>query len=352
MKLNDALPADAIKELAKQSGIPMTYTPPQVGSSPKRISLDLADVSVWEALDRICEAADLGHSTTNRSTVHVNQALRLPTTCAYVGPFRISLTTASYFRSLNLFVPTPQTNESLQLQLSLLKEPHTRLLSFRHVHLTEANTGDGRSVLPAFQPMPAPYAVNEEFSCRRWSCRCGRWSAATSESRWLKGTLSMEVMVRPQELVTVPNLIKAKGQTFHGDQGHRMTVEDVQTTGKQWTVQVRLLGPPGWRFNPNQEALELVDSHGRYVRFLNPAFLAKPVREPQPEDLMWLTASPQTLPWAALAMRRSRRQRLEWDGTLNLLTQLPLTEPVKLRVYRFERVQAELPFELHDVPLP
>jgi hypothetical protein len=42
-------------------------------------------------------------------------------------------------------------------------------------------------------------------------------------------------------------------------------------------------------------------------------------------------------------------------ASLPILLKLPdhrFAAPVKLRFYRFERLKADLPFELHDVPLP
>jgi hypothetical protein len=82
-----------------------------------------------------------------------------------------------------------------------------------------------------------------------------------------------------------------------------------------------------------------------------------PVRGLQPEDLAWLASDPlapgpAAVPWPALAWQRARAEWAEWSGTLHFLPPPQFEGPVQLRLYRFDRLQAELPFELHDVPLP
>jgi len=173
----------------------------------------------------------------------------------------------------------------------------------------------------------------------------------------LKGVLPVEVIARQQDLVTVPDLARAAGQTFWGPQGHRLTVDQVQQNAQFWTVQVRLLDPPGWRQDPNQHGVELSDARGHSVDLSQQGLRRFQLREPQPEDLAWLTAAPQSasllqVPWPALARQRPFQERTEGRGTLRGFTPIALEGKVSLRFYRFERLRTEVPFELHDVPLP
>ena len=103
--------------------------------------------------------------------------------------------------------------------------------------------------------------------------------------------------------------------------------------------------------------LELTDARGRSAHFNNVSLTQWPLREPQPEDLAWLTAAPQApslpwLPWTALALQPARQGRMEWRGKLQLAAPAAFEEPVQLRFYRFDRLKTEVPFELRDVPLP
>jgi hypothetical protein len=81
-------------------------------------------------------------------------------------------------------------------------------------------------------------------------------------------------------------------------------------------------------------------------------------RELEPDDLIWLSTSPQGgLPglffWSHFAPHRPSLQRNQWQGSMQFFD---LGEPFghadKLILYRFDRLRTELPFEFHDLPLP
>jgi WD40 repeat protein len=358
LTLEDALPADAIKTLAERSHLAIDYKAPPDGTPQKRIKLDLEDVTAWEALDRICEAGDLGYTILSTYSVQVSQSAPRPSAVrAYMGPFRLQLAAGSYQRTLASLARTPQTFETLQLQLALLKEPQARLLSVRGaVRLTEASDPDGRSLLPAFQPGGIPQPVQEE--ARTFLVAPLKPpERRTEQLKVLKGVMSVEVMARSQELVVVPNLDRAARLTFRGELGHRLTVTSAQSNGRQWTVQLRLVGPPGWQYDPKQCAAELLDKRGRVARLSFGSLSPTPLRGLQPEDMAWTAADPlapglAALPWPALALQGSRRDWREWNGSLQFLAPAQFEGPVTLRLRQFDRLQAELPFELHDVPLP
>jgi hypothetical protein len=359
LKLEDALPADAVAALAERSGLPLQYTPPPGGKPPKRITLDLNDVTAWEALDRLCEAAELGYSyaAPGASVVRVShQAPRPLAAPASVGPFHLVPAGGFYQRSLSIIGDAPRPGEFLQLQLAVLREPHVRLLTYETPpRLTEARDADGRSFLPAAPPTRYHYSANDLRMTLNVPLKPPERRGERLQV--LKGVLSVEVAARPQDLATVPDLAKAIGKNFRGAEGHRLTVTAARAAGGgQWDVQLRVIGPPGWRYDPKGYAVELIDAHGRTTRASYGTLAPAPVRGLQPEDLAWLAADPgapgvSAVPWPAAALQRARPEWMEWSGTLHFLA--PQFEgPVRLRFYRFDRLQAELPFELHDVPLP
>jgi hypothetical protein len=169
--------------------------------------------------------------------------------------------------------------------------------------------------------------------------------------------LPLEIPARQQELVSVADVGHAAGRSFHGGQGHRLTLVSVQPQGRNWTLRFRLSGPRGWSYSSDTHAFELVDARGRVVRFPALRLASRPLFEPRPEDVAWLAAAPQApsllqLPWLALALHDPGDSRRQWFGTLSRLSPFPLEAPVSLRLYRFERLWTELPFELRDLPTP
>jgi WD40 repeat protein len=361
LKLVDALPADAVRALSEQSHIPITCEAPADDPAAKRINLDLEDVCVWEALDRICAAADLGHHCPLGSmSVQVNGNVpRPPAVRAYAGPFRIHLTAVGYARNIFLLTPTPQRTEILHLNLGLLSERNKGLLSWPNgVRVTEPRDLAGQSL-----DFPAVPVTTYAHRWTEWAH--ASWLNVTLKApqrrddriKVLKGVLPVEIMVRRQDLVTVPNLATDIGRTFRGEQGHRLTVEGMQSVGGPYLhLDLRLIGPPGWHYDGNLHGVELVYARGETLSSPHAALSYSRARQPQPEDLAWLAASPQApsllgVPWPALAVAPPGQERLEWRGTVRVFNPLP-SAPVQLRFYRFERLKVDLPFELHDVPLP
>ncbi len=264
---------------------------------------------------------------------------------------------ANLNRFLTLTERTPRTVENLQLGLGLLLEPHRGILSTSTVgQVLDVRGLDGVSLHRAVPPVF--YPGTSGISLMGWTnLQLNGPNRRNDRIKVLKGVLPVEVMAWRQDLVTVPDLTAARGQTFHGPQGHRLTVVAMSTprAGRP-VVQYRLSGPPGWRPG-NQEGVEVIDSRGHSQYYVLPPPVASLLSEPLPEDLAWLATTPQAtsllqVPWPALARLRPASERLEWRGILPLSLPTPLEGPVQLRLYRFERVRVEVPFELHDVPLP
>jgi hypothetical protein len=116
--------------------------------------------------------------------------------------------------------------------------------------------------------------------------------------------------------------------------------------------------PEGLRLDSNVLRAQLIDDKGKrfnrsYV-WVN-AFGA-PLRDLEPDDFGWWSASADggwsAFPWTNLAPRRQSWQRQRWQASVHFQGQGPIGRPTKLTLYRYELLRTELPFELHDVPLP
>jgi hypothetical protein len=222
--------------------------------------------------------------------------------------------------------------------------------------VTEASDENGRSLVAA-PPGQRFFYLNDGINPTSLPLSLKAPDHRGGTLRLLKGFLPVEVIARPRELVTVPDVNKAQGKSYRGGEGHQLHIESVRSANSFWNLDVRLSGPPGWQYDPNTYGLELIDAHDRVIRFRYAQFQPFQRQRPQPEDLAWLTAAPLApsllqVPWTALAQLRVGGQRMEWRGWVQQYSRQKLDAPVRLRLYRFERLKGELPFEFHDLPLP
>jgi hypothetical protein len=174
----------------------------------------------------------------------------------------------------------------------------------------------------------------------------------------LKLVLPVEVMARRLDVLTVADPAKAADKESFADDGLRFKVQtfqmvDANAAWVKFTVSVSA----GRTLDPNTLGLRLIDAKdGEYLGgplAMNAGL--QYVREPEPEDLVWLSGAPQAgfpapLPWAALAPGSLKLDRRQWTGSAQFSG--PIGAPAKLALFRFERLRTELPFEFHDLPLP
>jgi len=176
----------------------------------------------------------------------------------------------------------------------------------------------------------------------------------------LKIVLPVEVLARRRDVLTVTDLVKTAGKTFAGDDGVRLNVKSVNVFGPNLVqMQLAVSVPAGQSLDANKLGLRLTDAKGGEHQPLtfNMNLYRQNVREPEAEDLLWLSGSLQggflaQLPWAGLAPGTRKLNRLQWTGFAQFSSQEAIGAPAKLTLFRFERLRTELPFEFHDLPLP
>jgi hypothetical protein len=175
----------------------------------------------------------------------------------------------------------------------------------------------------------------------------------------LAGVLPVEVVVHRREIFELPDVSKAERKTFLGPDRLRLQVQSVQQFANGQLNMEFILSSPGQRFDQNTIWAELIDKKGRRHR-VNSFWAYErsgPTRELEPDDLIGLSATPigglpTFLPWSILASGRPSLQRVPWQGNIQFFPQEQVELPLKLVLYRFDRLRTELPFEFHDLPLP
>jgi WD40 repeat protein/serine/threonine protein kinase len=390
LQLKNVQPADAIHALVAQSGLPLVYMPTPTGPSPRPITLNLEDVPVWDALDRICAAGGLSYLPTSfqptATTIQVTNQARLSAVACNAGPFHVHVLGGVFSRGFTFLANNLQTFEDVQLRLMVLQEPGARLLAANNVlRLNEARTQSGQSLLT---PQPFfPLSPGTGVVARNFYVYLKASDQPKDKLEVLKGLLTMDLMAQAEQLITLNDVTAAGGQTVSGPLGHHVTILSSGRVGSYWTVTVRLMGPlapegarlpfgqgakavgrdqrSGAALNlgasgsgkPREHLAELADGKGNSSRMSLQRFTTTRRRVAQPEDLAWLAAAPvdfglSGLFWPALAVNPPGLQRGAWTATLRLFSPPTLQGPVSLRIFRFERLRAEVPFELRDIPLP
>jgi WD40 repeat protein len=360
LKLTDVTVADAVATLAAKTGVRLEYVePPAAGDLPKKISLELKGVPFLEALDRLCQTAGMSSSRRGASIWVLQEGNPTPGgLLAYAGPLRMQAVSVGYQNPLDAPVQNNQPPERVRLQLLLTSEARSAVLGVGPLRVLEARDNTGRSLLP---DSPGTDSVFR---------RMGSGTTLTlllepppqrgGKLEQLKIALPVEITAGRRDVLTVPDLARAAGKTFYGSDGIRLKVQAVNlATPPFLSMTFTVSAPDGSPYGPSNLGVRLTEATGR--EHLTSSLLisraTRVVRAAGPEHLIWMSASgqvgfPAQLPWAALAPGPLNGTRQEWSGSTQFVIQTRISSPVRLTLFRFDRLRTELPFEFHDLRLP
>jgi WD40 repeat protein/tRNA A-37 threonylcarbamoyl transferase component Bud32 len=363
LKFQDASAGEAVKELSEKSGIRIEYVaPPPPAAPPPAFSLELDDTPFFEALDRMCEAVGLKCTTRDGQSFQCTPGTpSRRAALAYAGPFRLRGAVWTERRDFPLDDKAAAGKDTLQLQVAMIGEPQAAVVGVGYPRLVEARDDDDRNLVLTPQPtLPTsyePYGAGPLVRPRVLFFQPA--SARGGTLKDVRGLLPLEVMIRREDIATASDLSKIEGKTVAGEGGVRLTVQRVQTSGRQLTVSFALETPQAWVYEPTTLSFELSDGKGRRFRASGVSVFpaAAAGRPPRPEELAVLSGAPEAgfpggLAWAALAVAARGAER-RWTGSAQwLLPEKPDPAALSLTFFRFERLRTELPFEFHDLPLP
>jgi serine/threonine protein kinase/WD40 repeat protein len=356
LKLENALTADAVEALARQTGVRLVYKAQARTKlpAPQAVTLELNGVPFWEALDRLCKAAGLGYQSPDGQFLMLTEGNPgAPNAIAYAGPLRLQANNWNVSRSVNLRGDKGGSFQASSLSVSSMTDPGASWLTLGILRVIDAETDDGDSLL--MEPPSSGFfgAPNSPLQPTYGALQLKPPPRTGGTLKRIKGIVQLEVIARQHELVTAPELDKAEGKTFAGEDGLRLTVRKVSAGVNQMTVQFTLVTGFDWKNDLGPFGLEWVDAHGRRFRDFRYSQFPSVPRAGWNGHLAWFGAMPSAgvpagLPWVALAVN-GRRQ---WDGmaTFQLTEKADLTGTLILM--RYQRLRTELPFEFHDLPLP
>jgi hypothetical protein len=339
---------EAIKELARQSGYKIELSTP-AGANDERerrlVTLDLKNVSFWDALERVCGQGGLavheGWYGPDQAMVRLDFGEMNPGVVSVHGPFRVRVMGSYYNRSLNFnnFVRTPNDQvfhryESLSINLGVSVEPKLPLLGLGQPTITEAVDDQDQSLTPPPNPSNNQYhpsyyrSYMQQISTTLTPSRAGR------RLKVLKGVVPVTVVAATTPKIVVEKLTDVKNKTFK-EGATTLTIDEVT------------------RKNNNQISVKMTISEGRNG----------------PSDYTWVNSLPQRLEVTDGRGVKYQSYGHSWSGgnnsvqgTFEFGPSSPVANPLailglgpgplKLVYNEWSTLVHPVPFEFKDLPLP
>lgn len=274
---------EAVADLAKKSGVPITLDGDKDALAKRKISIDTNEISFWEALAQFCDRAGLSerrHSTqradagmTERQILMQQQIMLLkvqrgayrngraatpagitlvagksePTPTCVAGALRIRALTGE---TRTMVHPTNERDAIFSLEVSA--EPGMDLLRVMAPRITRAEDDQGtalRIVAPTdeaaagnmYEELVLQDLGGAAMSTGTSFCTTARARLrdhSTAKSASLCGALLVEVRTPPGPLATVEDVNNAAGKTIPSADGGIVKVQEVKQEGDQLRVRL------------------------------------------------------------------------------------------------------------------
>ncbi|MFO0807975.1 MAG: HEAT repeat domain-containing protein [Gemmataceae bacterium] len=245
LKLEQVPVKEALAALAKESG----YRLELQGSSQQSVSIDVTNVTFWEAFDQLCVAGGLvlqqHYDNTNGLTVYSQNSFAPHVD--HRGPFRLSAVSFNYSKSLQ-FASLPrnqlapgQRSESLTFMFSIVAEPRLPLLGLGTPKLTYAVDDNGSNLLPPalgreYQTSYGGFYGSYRNQMLQTQVQLGGHGGSASGVRILRGTVPITFLAEQRPEIVIEKIADVKKQKFEG-KDVTLEIDEVKiTNGKQHQI--------------------------------------------------------------------------------------------------------------------
>ncbi len=332
---------EVVKELARQTGYKLQFQ----GNGPQKITIEMTNVTYWQALEKICNDGQLTPGFDNQEgLVFLYQNNTLSPYVDHRGPFRFVAQTFNYNRYVNLAnLPRngidPNNNQyenSLNFSFMIQSEPKVALLSVSPPRLTHAEDENGVSLLPRLEE-------NQQFNVQyndgnglfrnyqhSVAAQMAKPAKDSQRAKLVKGKVVVTVLSGSKPDVVIEKLVAGKKKRTGFGASADIEVEDMVEQNNTWTItmvvkrHVKNGEQPDYNWvNSIQQKFELYDDQGR-------KFQSQGVSN-------FINNSP-------TAVHASYQFTAPPDSKLGPATKLVLAEWLTL--------SHELEFEFKDLPLP
>lgn len=333
LSLKDRPVAEAIKEIAKQTGYAIQYQ----GNRNVLITIDFKNATFWEAMDYICTMAGLVmHHNEGQGLVLYQNEGYWPYVY-YDGPFKVVANNFNYNKTFN-FGPlqrNPAANqlrsESLTFSFTLHSEPKLPLMSVSTPRIIEATDDMGMSMKPETNPHEVAYQHNYSGyrTYQYGSSLILSWPNKEARTvKRLRGLIPVTLLGEQKPEVTIPDILKAKGK--------KVTSSTVELQIENVTEQNKT----------------------RYLIKMNVRNLASNASS----DYTWMNSVHQRIELQDAKGNKYYSQGMNWENSSPAYLQATfifgnngnatLGPPAKLIYNHWSLMQHSVPFEFKDLTLP
>ena len=272
---------EILAEIARQTGYKLKMDGD--GEAKAVFSFDFKDVSFWEALDKVCDAAGFtANQQDDDGTLAVYFTDATNPYTSYDGPFKIHATNVNSSRSVQLAaVPRRGSNqnqpESLNLNFTIQSEPKAPIVGVGGVHLSKAIDDAGATLIP-FDPEAGTTSVSlysppiaYKSYAQSFSVNLARTDRTAKAIKEIRGKMLVSVLSETKPELVVNNLLKVKKERFAG---RTAEVEVVRADWGNNLLTIELVvrqrnadpGDYSWQ-NSVYQRLEVFDANGIQFRF-------------------------------------------------------------------------------------
>ncbi len=349
-KFADTPLPQAVAQFSKQSKVKLELVPQQGPArqllDQKKITLELAGVPFWEALDKLCQAGNVTYTTISPSSLQLQlvEGTRPPPPIAQTGPFRMRITNLNYYRNIVLAqaagaAQPPGRTETLTAGLDLVSEPQVTVLSMGAPQILEAVDDNGQSLVTdktvttstsgtaTYTTSPTP--INP-LQVRQAQFQLRPADKPSATLKVLRGTIPVEVLARQKPLLVVDDLFANKARIVKGEGDLMLVVMQVQDHGggRNGNIRFFLNGVDSVdpsRFGANNvynQRFEVTDSEGRRL------------------------SHNMNLNYSGNMQQRSLEGYIHFQGAQDA------GQAARLTYNSNKTFRTSVPFEFRDVPLP
>jgi hypothetical protein len=338
LQLDNVSVKDAVDELSRQSGYRIDL---QGGVQNQVVSLDAKNITFWEAFDKIANQAGL--LLQQHHDMQGGLALMSHNTITpfvdYRGPFRVWATGFSYHKSL-MFGSIPrhqssigQRTETMGFMFSVVAEPKLPLLGLGQPKLAAALDDQGNSLMPPqarggiYETYHGGYYGYRNLVLQTQVALVGPGTNARSV-KLIKGALPVTLLVEQRPEITVEQILTVKDKKFEGKDASLEIAEVKEAAGKTYHIVMTARrngkdqGNDYTWTNSLHQRIELTDAKGQKF---------------QSHGFNWVNGTPTTV-----------------NGTFMFGEggNAAMGKPHKLTYYGWVTMQHQVEFEFKDLPLP
>jgi hypothetical protein len=279
IRMKDRPVEEVVKELARQTGYKLVWQ----GGQPRKVSVEMENVSYWQAMEKICNDAGLNPGFDDQQgIVYLYQQDTVSPYTYHTGPFRLVAQNFNYNRYVNLAnIPRNinanfQNHNNLHFGFLIQSEPKAPLLSVGPPRLSKAEDENGASLMP-WQSDEGQFNAQfgENFNQYRnfqhqAAIAMAKPAKEATRANIIKGKVLVTLLAGTKPDVVIEKIVTGKKKLDGTGRSAEIEIEEVAEQNKTWTltlfIKKRMRTGEGQDFNwinTVQQKLELYDAKGR-----------------------------------------------------------------------------------------